>query len=259
VDFVSTVENPLILSIETATRAGSVAVSRGIDILAERAGSADVSHSSTLLRDIENILEEAGVTLGEVEVFAAATGPGSFTGLRIGLATTKSFAATLMKPCVGVPTLFAIAHAAGVSQRTLALLPAGRGEVFAQMLAVDSSGDLTPLDAPAHLAPDRLLDKVKAIRNLRWAGEGARLYLEAISAAAHSEGILFCDETLSHQPERNCEHRWTLAASSEKLAADVAALALVRVRSNELIKPEHLQALYVRASDAEIKVENKNG
>lgn len=255
----SAYENVLILSIETATRAGSVAVSRGVNVLAERVGNADVSHSSTLLRDVEHVLDESGITLSEIDVFAVATGPGSFTGLRIGLATTKSFAATLTKPCVGVPTLFAVAHAAGESTRTLAMLPAGRGEVFAQMLAVDESGDVKPLDAPAHLPPDKLLDKARAMRNLRWAGEGARLNLEAIMAVAHSEGILLCDETLNDHTERNCEELWTLAASSEKLAADVAALALFRVRSGEMIKPEQLQALYVRASDAEIKEERKNG
>jgi len=256
---VSADSDALILSIETATRAGSVAVSRGGNVLAERAGSVDVSHSSTLLRDVEIVLDKAGITLEQIKVFAAATGPGSFTGLRIGLATTKSFAATLMRPCVGVPTLFAVAYAAGESSRTLALLPAGRGEVFAQMLSIEKSVGVTPLDAPAHLPPDKLLDKVRAMRGLKWAGEGALLNLEAIRAAARAEGILLCDDTTGNQEGRNCEEHWTLAAPSGKLAASVAALASLRIRAGELVKPEQLQALYVRASDAEIKVEGKNG
>jgi tRNA threonylcarbamoyladenosine biosynthesis protein TsaB len=252
-DFVSAHDDALILSIETATRAGSVAVSHGMNVMALKAGSADVSHSSTLLRDIENVLEEAGRKLGEIEVFAVAIGPGSFTGLRIGLATTKSFGANLMKPCVGVPTLYAVAHAAGESRRTLALLPAGRGEVFAQMLAVDGHGDVTPLDAPMHLPPDKLLDKVRALRDLTWAGEGVRLNLDSIRQAADAEGILLCDEALGDYSEINCENCWRLAAPAEKMAADVARLAQLRVRSGEVVKPEQLQALYVRASDAEIK------
>ena len=252
-------DDALILSIETATRAGSVAVSRRGKVLAMKAGSADVSHSSTLLRDVENVLDEAGVSLGEIEVFAVATGPGSFTGLRIGLATTKSFAATLMRPCVGVPTLFAVAEAAGESNRTLALLPAGRGEVFAQMLAVDSAGDVRPLDAPMHLPPDKLLQKVRTVRDLKWAGEGARLHHEAIRAVARSEGIRLCDEAQNDQHEGDCEGHWRLASPSEKLAAGVARLAQFRVRSGGLIGPEQLQALYVRASDAEIKTVSENG
>src|SRR3977135_55846 len=147
---------PLILSLETATMGGSVFLGRGNVELATRTGDPRVSQSSSLLSDINDILQEASTSLHEVDLFACASGPGSFTGLRIGLATVKALAASLKRPCVGIPTLHAVAHAAGPSSATVALLPAGRGEVFAQMFSVAGDGTVTEVDSAAHLSPTKL-------------------------------------------------------------------------------------------------------
>ena len=80
---------PFVLSLETATRAGSLAITRGQELLASRTGDAQVSHSTNLLDQIKSALDEAGLKLSEIDYFAVATGPGSFTGLRIGLATDE--------------------------------------------------------------------------------------------------------------------------------------------------------------------------
>src|SRR5213593_4045257 len=119
---------PLTLSLETATLAGSISISRGPNILASSSGDPAVSHSNTLLADIDELFSRVNLSLREIELFAVASGPGSFTGLRIGLATVKALAVTMNRPCVGVPTLEAIAHSAGSSEATVTLLPAGRGE-----------------------------------------------------------------------------------------------------------------------------------
>src|SRR5688500_18999269 len=95
---------PVILAIETATRAGSVAVARGEEILSSRTGDASSSHSQDLIENIDAVLQTAGLELSSVDLFAAAIGPGSFTGLRIGLATVKSLAVSLARRCVGVST-----------------------------------------------------------------------------------------------------------------------------------------------------------
>src|SRR5882762_10221523 len=133
-------ESPLILSIDTATLRGSVCLMQGERVLAYVSGDANVSHSSSLLRDIDQVLTACGITTREIELFAAAAGPGSFTGLRIGLATVKALSVTLGRPCLGVPTLRAVARAAGPSKATVALLPAGRGELFAQLFSVSFDG-----------------------------------------------------------------------------------------------------------------------
>src|ERR1051326_6657944 len=93
-------DRPLILAIETATRAGGVALARGEEVLVSITGDAAVSHSTNLIEMIDGVLRDAGVTLAQVDLFAVAQGPGSFTGLRIGLATVKAFAAHLHREVV---------------------------------------------------------------------------------------------------------------------------------------------------------------
>ena len=78
---------PLILSVETATLAGSVSLVRGNDVLTTISGDNQVSHSNRLLSAIETALDQSGNSLADIDLFAVATGPGSFTGLRIGIAT----------------------------------------------------------------------------------------------------------------------------------------------------------------------------
>jgi tRNA threonylcarbamoyladenosine biosynthesis protein TsaB len=255
VKFVPAIKQPLMLSIDTATRSGSVAVTRGETLLAMRSSEAAISHSSHLLDYVNGVLEESGVALEDVEIFAATAGPGSFTGLRIGLATIKSFAATLVRPCTGIPTLYAVARAAGESERTLALLPAGRGEVFAQLLRVDASGDAHPIDSPVHLTPRKLLEKVRAEARLKWTGEGAAIHADLIREHALAEGIEFRDETGSGFAEQGSERLWTIASTRAFLAVEVAGLALLRARAGEVGTPEQLRAIYVRPSDAELNVQ----
>src|SRR5215813_13565691 len=161
---------PIILAIETATRAGSVAVSHGEEILAFTSGEASSSHLTDLIENIDQVLREAGLELSDVDLFAAANGPGSFTGLRIGLATVKSMAVAMGKKCMGVSTLAAVAHAAGESERTVAMLPAGRGEVFAQMFSVIGD-EVTAFDEAMHISPQALLLKYSGYDTIVWAGE----------------------------------------------------------------------------------------
>ena len=252
-------ENPLILSLETATRTGSVALTRGPGLLALRAGEAQTSHSTRLLSSVEEALAEAGASLSQVELFAVANGPGSFTGLRIGLATIKAFAATLKRSCVGVSTLAAVAHAAGFSSRTLAMIPAGRGEVFAQLFAIDETGAATPLGEAVHQGPERLLDSVAHFTALKFAGEGAQQHESLIKARAERAGVAWSDESASHLENVATAESfgWRIAAHAVALAPDVAALARLRQQSGATLTAEQLQASYVRPSDAELNAQER--
>jgi tRNA threonylcarbamoyladenosine biosynthesis protein TsaB len=223
---------PFIMSVETATLSGSVALSKGEETVAALAGDSGVSHSNTLLNDIDKLLREARVELSEIDLFAVATGPGSFTGLRIGIATVKGLAATLDRPCAGVPTLQAVALSAGESARTVALLPAGRGEVFAQLFSVTKDGVVTELDEATHISPQKLLAKYGSLENILWCGAGAIANKELLDK--HSD--------------------WRIAPPSQNLATFVASLALTKFSENQLEHPDAVQAIYVRPSDAELKV-----
>lgn len=240
--------NKLVLGIDTATRGGSVCLARGNSILASRVGDPGISHSNSLLQDVEACLSEARVELKEVMLFAAASGPGSFTGLRIGLATIKALSRTLNRPCLGIPTLQAVVFAAGPSRSSIAVLPAGRGEVFVQMLSV-TKDDVDEIDQPSHLSPQKMLDKYGSFQDLLWAGEGAYLQRQRIAEYAREKGIEFtaAGTTKVRGPG------WTLAEQETNLSKSVALLALGRFEAEQSSEAHSVKALYVRPSDAELK------
>lgn len=246
---------PRILSLDTATEVRSVAIVHGERVLACLGGRVQKESSASVLQDIDEALAAAGVKLGDIELFAVATGPGSFTGLRSGIATIKAFAATLNRPVSGVPTLHAIASACGIAPRVLASLPAGRGEVFAQLLSVESENVVKELSEPFHLSPAALLERAATAweGDLIWAGAGAHAHVAAIRKFAEDKEIVWRDEVVV-EDGLNGEKgtRWMLAPPFASYAEQIAALGLINYRQGSTIVAEDLYALYVRLSDAEL-------
>jgi tRNA threonylcarbamoyladenosine biosynthesis protein TsaB len=122
----------LVLALETATSFASVALLRRGALLAELTTTGARPHSERLLPAVDHVLGAAGVALAEVGAFAVSIGPGSFTGLRVGVATLKGLAFGDARPVAAVPTLAALAASAGCSaEPVLACLDARRGEVYA--------------------------------------------------------------------------------------------------------------------------------
>jgi tRNA threonylcarbamoyl adenosine modification protein YeaZ len=245
---------PLILSLDTATEVRSVAIVRGERVIAATSGRVRKENSASVLQDIDEALAAARVELGDIELFAVTTGPGSFTGLRAGIATIKAFAATLNRPVAGVPTLHAIASACAPARRVLASLPAGRGELFAQLLSVDSEMAVEELSEPVHLSPALLLEKAAQWGGeLTWAGAGAHAHAATISAFAAEREIVWRAETAPADELRVEPHAvWSLAPQVESYAEEIAALGLIKYRQGSTIVAEALSALYVRLSDAEL-------
>jgi tRNA threonylcarbamoyl adenosine modification protein YeaZ len=150
---------PWTLVIDTATRQATVALGHGSTLIAEALRDARHRHAAHVLDQIDEVLSKAGIGLGGVAAIGVGTGPGSFTGLRVALATAKSLAWSLQVPIVGVDTTDALRHAV---RRTLAtaaaagpdatvVLPAGARDHY-----VASSGG-----APELVAPGALADAVK--------------------------------------------------------------------------------------------------
>jgi len=106
--------SPLILAIDTSTRRAGVALARGAEPVADYTWLAGQHHTEQLLPVVDAVLKENGLALHDVQALAVATGPGSFNGLRVGLATVKSFAVALGLPLVSASSLEveAYAHAA---------------------------------------------------------------------------------------------------------------------------------------------------
>lgn len=222
---------------------------RGGTVLAETSGGLREGGSANLLVDIDRVLNSAGAKLNEVELYAAALGPGSFTGLRSGLATVKGLALTKGTPAVGVQTLHALAYCVRPAARVVALIPAGRGEVFAQLLTVSAEGRVSELESPTHTPPALLLERMAGLGGgLKWTGGGALKFLELIREKAQSAGIEFAGPVAHGVAEAS---GWLVEPAEEALARSVAEMARAAYASGAHV--EGLDAVYVRPSDAELK------
>lgn len=161
----------LLLGLDTATPAVTVAVYDGARVLAESTAPDDRRHGELLAPAIKSVLHQAGVTVGDVSGIAVGVGPGPFTGLRVGLVTARMLGAVLEVPVHGVCTLDALALDAGIEGAFRVATDARRKEVY--WAAYDGSVHLTRVDGP-HV--DRPVD-------VGWdgpvVGQGPQLYADA--------------------------------------------------------------------------------
>ena len=206
---------PLLLAVETATAAPSLALWRGDALVAERRTDAGRATAEALLPALDALLADAGVALGEVAGFAVSIGPGSFTGLRIGVATVKGLAFGTPRPAVAVSTLAALARHAPGPEPVAAVLDARRGEVYA---AGFERG------APAAWLPEGVVEIGALARALpagcRVVGEGAALCEPALRGA---------EVAFAHPPypETTARHVAALGARAWAQGGAIAAADLV--------------------------------
>jgi len=175
-----------VLAFDTSTPVSAVAVLDGDVVLAEDDRPSEARHGAVLLPRVQSVLAEAGLRPSDVELVAVGIGPGSFTGLRIGLASAKGLALALSRPLRGVCSLRALS--AGLPQETalcVAALDAGKGELFVAAFAREraaGAGVLVPRLAPTRATPERALGLLAELGAgqpaVAWGlcGSGARRY-----------------------------------------------------------------------------------
>ena len=228
------------VALDTTTRAGSVAVAEGDRMIAVVAGDESRTHGERLPGEIARALEQAGITREQIDLLAVATGPGAFTGLRIGLAAMQGLAMTLGKPVIGVSALDALAEQAGDSGADVIVpwMDAQRGDVFATLID-RSSG--TTIETPVSANPRSLVEEWRshlAGRRAIFIGDAA------VRDAAIIEGM---GETF-----------WEIRSPSA-LAPQIAILGHRRAQRGEAGSPHALEPIYVRRPDAEIERERLEG
>ncbi|MFN0122923.1 MAG: tRNA (adenosine(37)-N6)-threonylcarbamoyltransferase complex dimerization subunit type 1 TsaB [Blastocatellia bacterium] len=136
---------PLVMAIDTTTPVARLALVTNGEPLARLADDSGTPHSQTLFPNLDRLLTEAGADISAIDIFAAVTGPGSFTGLRVGLAALRGLAHTLGRPGIGVTTIDATALAAGAAGLVIVALEATRGEIFCGARLLELHGaDLIP-------------------------------------------------------------------------------------------------------------------
>jgi tRNA threonylcarbamoyladenosine biosynthesis protein TsaB len=171
----------LVLALDTTTRAGSVAVVADDGVRSTVVGDPSVTHGARLPLDLMRALDDAHVPLSSLDLLAVAAGPGSFTGLRVGISAMQGLAMATGRQIAAVSALDALA-AAGANDRddVGAWMDAQRGEVFATLY--DPSGTRVAIE-PSAMRPGATLDAWRAAlhgREVRFVGDGAVRYAELI-------------------------------------------------------------------------------
>jgi len=219
----------LILALDTTSRAGSVAVVQDDIIRVELSGDIAFTHGQRLPLELKRALDEAAVTIDGIDLFAVVAGPGSFTGLRVGIATIQGLAMAEGKKVVALSALEILARAAvDPTQPIAAWMDAQRGEVFAALYAPGGRDVLIePVSAPPGDVLDTWRERVDPA-TLTFIGDGAVRYEEAIAASAGGARVV------APPP---------LAGLAGRIAATEPARAIL---------PHAIVPVYVRKSDAEL-------
>jgi tRNA threonylcarbamoyladenosine biosynthesis protein TsaB len=209
-----------VLAVDTTKPRASVAVAEDGRLLAEQRAASDAGHSRWLLPAVESMLRGLGLAAEALDLFAVTRGPGSFTGIRVGLGSVQGLALASRRPCLGVGTLDVMARSVrGEAPATVALMDAWRGEVFWAVY-----------DGETRLVAEPGVGGLEAA--LALAPPGSAFVGDAVPAAR---------ATIAASVERAC-----LPEASGFLAATLALMALER--AHESGPPSALRPLYLRGA-----------
>lgn len=230
-----------LLSLETSAVAASCCVTDGDKILSQAAVNAGLTHSRTLMPMVEAVLSSADLTPADLEAVAVAVGPGSFTGIRIGVATAKGLAFPADLPCVAVSTLEAMAYrllGLPLSGRVCAVMDARCKQVYTATFVIDN-GALTRETPDEAIAIDDLFARLKeADSPVYLIGDGAAMCYDL------GKDVL---PQLTRLP----------AQLQMQDATGVAAVAARELAAGNTVKGEQLLPTYLRLPQAERELKAK--
>jgi tRNA threonylcarbamoyladenosine biosynthesis protein TsaB len=235
-----------VLAVDTASRVQSLALLDGDTVLEHSQRRVRFNHGSTLLAHIDETLEEHKLNVADLDLVSVGVGPGSFTGLRVGLAIAKSLARAESIPIAGVSTLAALAYPVALSHQFAAVCPmfdARRGEVYAGIYTYDAP-NLRQIEADQAFAPQTMREKVLAIastsRPVILVGDGSRKYDEL--------AVWEMPNVNWETPDVTLMPAWSDAPS----AVGIALLGRQKARTGELADVGALEPNYIRPTDAEL-------
>lgn len=172
-----------ILALDSSAICASCAVLEDDRLIAEFFINAGLTHSQTLMPMVESALKHAAVDISDIDLFAVAQGPGSFTGIRIGVAAVKGMAQALDKPCIGISTLEAIAfNFTGLDCTVCAAMDARRQQVYNALFRVEGDKILRLCDDRALSISQLETELAPFQEGVILAGDGARLCQSTLSA-----------------------------------------------------------------------------
>ena len=223
----------LILAFETTAKAGSVALLEDGKLLAESYQNTGLTHSQTLMVMAEDMLKQAGKTVADVTAVAVAEGPGSFTGVRIGVAAAKGFAWGAQLPCYGVSTLEAMAVTLGAYEGHIcACMDARRNQVYNALFLADGAAPLRVTEDRAIALAELKTELEHIDGNIYLVGDGAALTYRTLAPEIPN---------LVLPPEHRMHQR----------ASGVAIVAAKKIAAGETGDANALTPNYLRLSQAE--------
>ena len=222
-----------ILALETSAKAVSAAVVENGKVLCSGYQDTGLTHSRTLMPIVEHILKNTDLTMADMDVIAVAAGPGSFTGIRIGVSAAKGLAFAVDKPAVGVSTLAAMArNVAFTDGLVVCAMDARRSQIYNALFEA-KGGRLARLTEDRAIALSDLAEEMKDDpRPKTIVGDGARLCFDFLQNAG-----IPCRLAPAHLVMQNA---MSVALEAEVLAADGA-----------LTSAQELQPVYLRPAQAE--------
>ena len=202
-------------------------------LIAQSFRDTGLTHSQTLLPMTEELLAHCGLTVTDLDLIAVAAGPGSFTGLRIGVATAKGLAWAAQLPCAGCSTLEAMAwNLAGLDGELCAAMDARRHQVYNARFRAEN-GTITRLTEDRAIALEDLIEELRGTKTTQIVlGDGAQLCCEALTAAGIPARLA--------PPNLRQQTAW-----------GVARLGLELAKAGRTVPPEELVPVYHRLSQAE--------
>ncbi len=238
----------LLLATDTSGRSGSIALARGaangpcevIEVVPLSGGT----FSAQLVPQIAALLTKHGFGKHDVGAFAVASGPGSFTGLRIGLAAIKGLAEILEKPIASVSLLEAVAVGAGLQGSIVAFLDAGRGEVYC--------GDYDITGNSAQRRTERLIKREDLFAAVQ---RGQRPSSQTQIALTGETTLATSDQSLA---EAVRAAGVSVSLVEEIDAGAIARLGWRKIEAGETVSPGQLEANYIRRTDAEILAKSRD-
>lgn len=232
----------IVLSIDTCDSRGSVALLREDSALALIPHETTDEYSSWLLPAVNEALKKAGVSMKDVSGYALAAGPGSFTGVRVGLTTVKAWAEVYGKPVAAVSRLEGFAaQASDPSDHVAAFVDAQRGQVFGAVYR-KNGGDLVGVGEEMVIAPGRFVETAAELTG------GGR-----IAWASPDKGLVVGEAAWRERDKRG----ESVEGVSATLAAIIGRIGLRRLGAGKVTDALALDANYVRRSDAEIFSERR--
>lgn len=223
-----------ILAIDTSTASGSIALLEDDRLIAELTTCSQKTHAEGLLPSIKGLLEGVDARIEEIDCFAVTKGPGSFTGLRIGLSTVKGLAWSLHKPVIGVSTLEVLAMNIPYADKPICpILDARKKEVYAGIYRCDGNRLERIMDDKA-IKPAVLLENIK----------------EPTIFIGSGIDVIFNSEPRTPNPKLVFapSHFWLIRA------VNIGLLAWKKFKGGEIDTPEAVGLNYLRPSEAEMKL-----